>query len=181
MKNIDQYTFLLLGIVLLFTQCKSSLPALSIANKELEQKFNNSANTWNKLKKQNNDSYEFSINEAGELGQFSITKLVVKKGKVIERTFLKTENNNSGFAKLKEIYKETGRSVGQNSKGHVPITLDQIYQDCAANRLTGNEKTQILSLRLDNNGIINTCGYSLKNCEENCFKGNSISGFKWLE
>jgi len=179
LKTVKAVTFFLLLIII---SC-STYKGVKIANTEIEANFNNSLKKWKTLKKSHNDSYEYEVSLSSWVGFRNTTKLVVRKGKLVSREYLETQRNkNDRFADEETlIYKEEGADINKNEKGFKGVLIDQVYNKCGTESLQVDEKENNLYFSINEMGIIKSCGYSPKNCADDCSRGIYISSFKWLE
>jgi len=161
---------------------KDQAEELVIANKSLHNAYYNSTRSWDSLKKEHNNSYEYSIVNSSYSGWRSEIKITVTNGRVTRREYWETTKSiGGGFGALEKVYIEAGRTVGHNKKGGLPITLDRVYIACAQHSLIVDEEMNDISFKTDESGVLAVCGYTPKNCADDCFTGVSIASFKWLE
>ena len=155
---------------------------LVIANKTLHKAYSDSARSWDALKKEHNNSYEYVISEASFSGWSSELKTTVTNGAVSKREYWETKYvEGAGFGPLEKVYTEIHREIGRNKKGGRPATFDKIYIDCARFSLIVDENMNDISFTTDDSGILTACGFTPKNCADDCYRGVSIQSFKWLE
>lgn len=167
--------------ILLLVACQGA-KKIKIINAPIEKAFNESQKKWHKLKQNNGDSYQYSIGFYSWSGYSCTTTIDVKNDKIIARKFMeKVRGKNERFGDTEEIvYVETEGDINTHEKGFQALTIDELYLDCGNKSLQVNEVENDLYFTTDKNGLIKSCGYSLKNCSDDCSEGISIEGFKWL-
>lgn len=78
-------------------------------------------------------------------------------------------------------YTEEKEALNTHQEGSPAITLDELYDNCAAVYLKADTTKNRITFRVDEAGIVSSCGYTPKNCADDCFKGIHITKIKWLD
>jgi len=166
--------FLMTG---LFAACHKS-------NLQYEKDFNKSYNAWLQFKGSSGNSYRYTVAGGSWTGFAWQTTITVTEGKVTQRYFKLTPSPNSNPASIpadKLEWTETGNEIGTHvqSGAAEAITLDQVYEKARTEWLVKRSNTST-DFEAKNNGMISLCGYSNKNCQDDCFIGVYISEIKAL-
>ena len=180
--NTNILGILILTGTFLFISCSGN-KGIRIGNKEIGQAYNESLDTWTQQKKKHNNSYEFAFSHSSWVGYRNTTTVVVKQGKIISRTFSENQLDENDYFTQEEVlvYEEKESEINTHEQGFKAQTIDQVYEDCGTKSLKVSEGQNNLFFKADGNGIIQSCGYSMKNCADDCFNGVTIQNFRWLE
>ena len=151
--------------------------------------YYNSLRTWNKLKLENGDSYSYINSFQSWTGNYTNTIIEVEKGKPISRNYetgiIEYMPKSDGGVDIKntknDTYIENQDNLGTHKAGFSPITMDNIYRNCILNISKVSSLTNNIYFETDNSGILSTCGYVPKNCQDECFEGVEINNFKWIK
>ena len=143
--------------------------------------FIESRSSWKALKKENGDSYEYTLEILSFTGHGNRTTMSIENGKVIKRNYLTFFlNPNTGEMEEQEVYTETGEEVGSNSEGARPLTIDALYETCASEYLVVDTDKNTVYFDTNSEGVISLCGYVPNGCADDCFQGITFSYFAWL-
>lgn len=139
---------------------------------QLQQEWNNSLQTWNKIKTQH-PNYSYTTGFTSWVGYSNETTIKVQDGVVTARSFKEMQQQNQpGYANVGgNMYIEMGPNIGLNQKGAKPLTLDALYATCGADWLNQNVLDNRLYFKTDEQGLLKQCGYRDKRCADDCFKG----------
>ena len=139
------------------------------------------------MKKKHQNCYQFEVYKAAE-GYSSITTMVVRKGKVVERWYKSTADDPKNTQYNVE-WKELGAEVGQHKEqGQRAMTLDNVYMKAASLVYVPKsyprggrpkEEMRYYSFGVDRNGIISTVGVTAVSCVDNCFSGYELRHLSW--
>lgn len=151
-----------------------TLLAVSACNKDGVKyafQLQQSNNALQQFKKANNNSYSYQVTFGSWTGYYTETTITVKEGKVIERAFASKERlgNNQTLTPL-EDWIEDETQLGTHTLGFHPLTLDEVYKKAKEDWLKERDNANTY-LETKNNGMISLCGYSLKQCQDDCFQG----------
>lgn len=144
--------------------------------------YEKSLRKWKKLKKRHQNIYSYSIHdEIYWTGYQSETIISVHKGVVTRRVL--SEFNPVIAANFKDlhfktIYIENKEEINTHSRGNKGQTLDEVYLRCKTYLAVSPTENDIY-FSVDSNGIINTCGYNIKNCEDGCNEGIRIQKIRF--
>jgi len=162
------FTFLIL--VSCFVACKKE----SFSN---ENEFNASLQKWNSYKINNlYNNYSYVAYSASVFGFASETQITVKGGQVISRTYKLTQAKRTATdtVKVLETWTEDEHTMNTHTNGALPLTIDELYEKARKEWLNVNKSQNDIEFQTDANGIIAVCGYTPKNCVDDCFTGISI-------
>lgn len=161
--------------------------------------FEKSYALWQEQKKKHNNSYVLTLAKSSIFGWSGTTKLVIKEGVVVKRSY--SEQHFSPPKKWKPTkWKEKGKNLGKHEDGYGLITLDDIYARAKhylpkpvveEERATDDEKGEIGKIMIgvelityfeaEHDGLVSTVGSRIKGCMDDCFRGYSVRDIKWLE
>lgn len=144
--------------------------------------FSDSRDLWNELKMGNGNSYKYSSRISSVFGFGSITEMIVNDGKVTGRNYQEfTSDVNTGELINTDVsYIELNDEVGNNERGFGPFTIDQLYDSCASEYLTVSASDNFITFETTANGLVETCSYFPKECQDDCSIGFTISSFMFL-
>jgi len=150
--------------VVLCVSCKKE----PVENSELET----SRQFWLKYKAAVNNSYSYISYGGSVFGGYTETKITVQNGKVIKRTYLSgVYPPNSQTLTVKVTWTENTADLNSHNQGAPTLTLDEIYDQAKNDYLTVDRKSNTISFTTDGNGLIASCGYTPKGCQDDCFMG----------
>lgn len=140
-----------------------------------------SRSSWMALKKENGNSYEYSLEVLSFTGHGDRTTMTVDNGKVMKRNYLTFfRDPDTGEIEEQEVYTESGAEVGSNTEGARPLTIDALYETCASEYLVVDEEKNTIYFDTNSEGVISLCGYVPNGCADDCFQGITFSFFAWL-
>lgn len=181
--KFTKISILILSTVLAFAISACKTPqGVSIPDKGISKKYNNSLRTWNKLKVENNNSYTYTVSVSSWVGYREATKITVRAGKAVEREFFsnKMDGQVSGFSEFQTVYQEKETDINTHHRGYKAITIDEIYKTCGGESLQVSGEMNDLHFSTNDEGILKACGSIRKGCMDDCFGGVSITAFEWL-
>lgn len=163
----------ILAICLLFTACKKD---------ENPSKLDNSRKAWQAYKKSVGNSYKYTVYYNLTFGGYRETTIIVINGEVHERKFLYSAYKpNSSDLETKIQWSETGAAIGSHADSAADaITLDQVYVKAPSLINVNPDKNEIY-FAVDSQGLIHTCGYTPKGCQDDCFNGLNIKDIGQLD
>lgn len=169
MKNI-----LYVLILLLCISCKKdSLP--------YNNEFKKSVDAWNAYKASVNNSYSYISYFGSVFGGYTETKITVQNGVVTGRDFVVgIYPPNSNTLQAMKSWTESSATLNSHAEGAAAITLDAIYAKAPNQWLNVDPKNNYIDFTTDSNGLISSCGYSSKNCQDDCFVGVNIKSITKL-
>lgn len=157
------------------------LMVFSCANEAaFDSEFDISLELWNKRKKINGASYLYTVSSVSVFGFGSNTTLTVNNGIVISRAY-EAYNYNEGNKEITESWTENQNELGTHNDGAEAISLDKIYAICKSDILTVNEDENYITFLTENDGVVSTCSYFPKNCQDDCSMGFTISSIVWAD
>jgi len=145
--------------------------------------FKASFHKWQEAKKAHNNSYEYTTTFRSYVGFGHTTIIEVQNGVVVKRTYYEFNRNYNLPTAIETIlkYTEEKEALNTHQEGSPAITLDELYDNCAAVYLKADATKNRVTFRVDEAGIVSSCGYTPKNCADDCFKGIHITKIKWLD
>lgn len=156
---------------------------------KLNSEVKTSIENWNILKKENGASYIYDVSFKSFSGFSSVTKITVIDNKVLKRAYNSYSRFDEDGKELKngealreiESYEETESTIGQNSSGAKALIIDDLYETCLKDVLTVKEIENEIIFTASDNGLLKTCVYIPKGCQDDCSMGVSISNFEWIK
>src|SRR5688572_19061658 len=79
---------------------------------------------WQDFKKTNGDSYSYQVGTSSWVGYRTETTITIKQGKVTERSFLVTMQQDIGGTTVVKEWKEDATQLGMHEEGAALLTLD---------------------------------------------------------
>jgi len=145
----------------------------------IESEFEKSLNVWKEFKKSVNNNYSYTVKTESWAGFGDSTIISVRNGVLHERTYASYAiDSQTGKKKPTANWKETKADLNSHDSGAQTLTLDEIYEKASSVWLKINKKNHIIYFETKNQGLISLCGYSDKNCSDDCFVGVNISSIK---
>ncbi|TCI91825.1 hypothetical protein [Tenacibaculum sp. M341] len=145
-----------------------------------QDKFETSFKSWRSFKKQSKNAYKYVVKNSSWIGLSWETTITVEDGIVIQRVFKYTEIDPSINIDQDDLeWVEEGNDIGTHNNGASPITLDEIYAEAENNWLKDRDDV-IIYFETENNGMISICGYTNKQCSDDCFIGVTIKSIAKL-
>jgi hypothetical protein len=161
----------LIIVSLLISSCKKD----SIAD---ESEFNKSYTQWLSFKSTAHNTYLYTTSFGSWTGYGAEVKTAVINGKVTWRDFISTQLKQNGTSQkdtLKQWHEDADHlNTHPNDVGE-SLTLDDVYQKAKSVWLKADKKTNDIYLETKNNGMISSCGFVPKGCQDDCFNGITIS------
>lgn len=157
--------FFLLGS--LIVSCKKDLA--------YKNKYEDSYHAWLKFKKASGNSYRYLVATGSWTGAFSDMVITVKNGIVVQRDFTSGNIDPETHQRiLRETWTE-GEDEINTHEGYAPaMTLDEVYHKAKTDWLKKRDHADTY-FEAANQGMISSCGYVEKGCQDDCFIGISIS------
>ena len=168
-----------LPFLILSCELESMVPALSMQG-DSGYTYSESRSLWLQMKRDNGNSYEYSIDVTSWTGNGNTTTIIIQDGEAVGRIYQEyfmdpdTGIKNNGFG-----YSETGVDVGTHEAGAKPMTMDEIYGACLAEYLIADPENNTIYFDTDDVGLMILCGFVPDQCADDCFEGFMLSGFKW--
>ncbi len=164
--NIYLIALLLTGA--LFASCKKS-------DIKYESNYEASYRSWTDFKQSSQNSYRYMVSFGSWTGAGSETTITVTNGKITGRSFVaKTyEDPQSNVITIVKEWTEDESSINTHGEGYPAMTLDEVYQKAKTDWLL-KRKDVTTYFETNNGGMISSCGYTPKNCIDDCFTGIKI-------
>lgn len=176
------FIFTLPLFLILFTSCSMESVRENV-DKEGENGFNfrESKLQWEKLKKLNGNSYSYGILEQSFAGNGSETTIVVKKGKVTSRFYeaFEIDQNDGTKTILYSYVEESKKELGSHPEGALPVTMDELYRSCISQYLIADPDSNEVHFETNEDGVMMLCGFVPYGCQDDCYRGFSLSHFEW--
>lgn len=177
MKNrILIITLLLLGSII--SSCSSD------DDFNYQSDFENSHNAWLNFKESSNNSYKYVVNGGSVFTTYGWeTTIKVSNGVIVERSFRYTAGAEDFIPVDQLEWTENENEINspehENTSASTALTLDEIYEKAEQEWLI-KRKDATSYFESENNGLISTCGYTKKNCLDDCFVGITIKSIVTL-
>lgn len=181
MKKFYSIFVLPLSCLLFFSCSVDAMQEKLDVEGEYGYDFRESRKAWKNLKKQNGDSYVYTILEQSWTGHGSETVLRVEKGKVTSRYYVAfTISDEDGARTITNSYEETSKKgIGSHSLGAPPLTIDNLYSTCISQYLTVDHEANEVLFETNEEGVMMLCGFVPIGCHDDCYRGIRISEFYW--
>lgn len=172
MKTI--YTLLSFLLLLTVTSCKKDAISHSAD-------YNNSYYAWLDFKGTTNNSYRYTVSFGSWTGYGTETVITVQNGKVAGRSFVAKQHPNMPNAAIVILahWTEDESSLNTHDAGAVSRTLDEVYQLAKEDWLKKRSDADTY-FEAGNNGLLSSAGYVPKGCQDDCFRGISITKIEAL-
>lgn len=142
---------------------------------------------WKELKQMNGTSYSYDVKTNSFSGFGSITTIIVTNNVITKRTYESYRLFDNDFKPLsfeeriiQETFIETTEELNSNTLGAKTATIDELYKSCINKYLKVDPNKNIITFKIFNTGLMSTCSYFPKDCQDDCTIGVSISNFKWI-
>ncbi len=162
---------LLLTAITLLSACKKD----GIAKKD---EFQTSYEKFQNFKKSSANSYTYIATSGSVFGYSSTTTITITNGVVIGRDYKAYRLNDAHQSVLYISWTEDKSSISTHTQGQDALTLDQIYTKAKNEWLKVDTKANDIYFETDANGLIASCGYVPKECQDDCFNGIHISSIQ---
>lgn len=163
-RSIYLLIFLFFGS--LIVSCKKDL--------EFKSKFDKSYKAWQDFRKSSDNSYRYSVHTASWTGASSQTIITVKAGKVVRRSYIaKMIDRETNKPVVVKEWNENQEDINTHDYAASPITLDEVYHKAKTDWLKKRDHADTY-FETKNQGMISSCGYIEKGCQDDCFIGVSI-------
>jgi hypothetical protein len=131
--------------------------------------------SWLDFKDSSGNSYRYKVVSGSWTGYGTETIITVKKGKVVERSFVAKAyaNNGTNTINILEQWTEDESQLSSHEKGAALRTMDEIYQLAKTDWLQKRDDATTY-FEAKNHGLISSCGYVPNGCADDCFQGISI-------
>lgn len=150
----------------------TSSPARSVP--EMRDKLAKSRAAWSALLASKGPRYTYRRSFTSWTGHGFETTVVVDGSKVIERRYLERSRSTAGETSMGQTWVESGNAVGSHTEGHPAVTLDALYDECAAKLATIDLSTTLVYFDIGGDGLLRTCLTVEKGCADDCSRGVSI-------
>lgn len=150
--KFNQIVTILMYFVLLLSCKKSDI--------QHEDAFDKSYKTWLSFKRNNQNSYRYSVVSGSWVGISSQTIITVTDGRITERYFKRTvpKDYHIPSEELEWTEKENEINTKTNTPAAAPLTLDEIYHKAKTKWLIKRDNAKIY-FEAENNGLISLSGY----------------------
>ncbi|RYF26235.1 MAG: hypothetical protein EOO42_01995 [Flavobacteriales bacterium] len=161
---------LLVLIVTSFAACKKD-------DIVYDDAFRKSNRAWLAFKKESNNNYSYNVSVGSWTGYGSNTIILVKNGKVVERSF-KSQNITYTTTGMEIVERESWTETATNLNTHdngaaTTLTLDEVYAKAKSIWLVKRKDAETF-FEANNNGMISLAGYVENGCQDDCFNGITI-------
>ncbi|RCH53596.1 hypothetical protein DJ568_16970 [Mucilaginibacter hurinus] len=163
------FTVIILFLCICLTACKKDA---------VNTEYDNSFKAWQSFKKSSNNSYYYVTEFVSWTGFRSETKITVMNGTVVSREYesrIVEAREDTVIVQPIEKWREAADSIGKHDTGFEPVTLDVVYYKAKNEWLKVDKNKNRIHFENKNNGMISVCGYSPKNCADDCVRGVYIT------
>ncbi|NCD71933.1 hypothetical protein [Mucilaginibacter agri] len=155
--------------VLLFAACKKD-------NISKKSEYDDSYEKFQAFKKSSANTYSYVAASGSVFGVSSSTTISVINGQVVSRSYKRYQTRgNGGGNVLVTSWTEDKATLGSHTEGYQALTLDKVYEQAKNVWLKADKKANDIYFEVDANGLISSCGYVPKGCQDDCFTGITIS------
>ncbi|QKJ29956.1 hypothetical protein HQ865_09375 [Mucilaginibacter mali] len=128
---------------------------------------------WNAFKSTVNNSYTYTVITASFSGSSTETNITVRNGVVTERAYT-LYTSNSGNRSVVKTWTENSATLNTHTEVPPSLTIDEIYAKAKAEWLSVDKSKNEIYFEINDDGMISTCGYFPKGCQDDCFIGVNI-------
>ncbi|SDC65130.1 hypothetical protein [Niabella drilacis] len=165
----------LLFIATLLTAC------LSCKKTALENDYQQSYRTWIGFRDSSNNHYQYTKTFTSWTGSRSEYTVIVKKGQVVQQEYKGYELNAGAHQPAPQTsWTEDAASLNTHHNYEPALTLDQVYTKAGSEWLKVNRDKNMIYFEVQNRGMISSCGFVPKGCQDDCFTGIHISDIRAL-
>jgi hypothetical protein len=162
---------LLAGSLLAGTLLAASLVAAACGASDTS--FEDSRAAWDRVAAEHPD-YLYARPHVSWTGAWHRTTVTVEAGVVTERHFEGGDvDPESGEPRVTETWTETGNELGTHPGAHPPVTMPQLYDECAT-ILARDPVAGEVRFEVDERGLLATCTYRPLDCVDDCTEGIEI-------
>lgn len=157
---------LVLG-VFLFSACKKDA---------LQSRYEQSHVAWQDFKKLSDNTYSYTVTTSSWSGSGTSTIVKVTNGVVTGRDYTAFRvDSQSGQRTTYEFWTENPANLNSHKSGAVSMNLDAVYEKAASIWLKADTKQNTVYFETNNHGMISNCGYTSRDCADDCFTGITIT------
>lgn len=142
-----------------------------------QSRLSQSRSSWAALKSANGSSYRYTARDASFSGYRWQTTVEVLQDRVLRRTF----RSETETGAEDQAWVEEGSALGSHAGAAPPLTIEGVYEECAAEVLTKDPGANSITVTFHSNGLLETCTYFPKNCADDCAVGVRVSSFEFLK
>lgn len=163
----------------MFSVLMLSLLISSCEKGAIQSDFDKSLSVWQEFKKSVSNNYTYTVKTESWAGFGDSTIIAVQNGMVTGRKYASyVIDSQTGRKNPTASWTETKANLNSHDSGAQTITIDEIYEKASTEWLKINKNENTIHFETKNQGIISTCGYTNKNCNDDCFVGVVISNIK---
>lgn len=145
----------------------------------VETDFDKSLNVWKEFKKSVNNNYAYTVKSESWAGFGDSTIITVRSGVVTARKYTSyVIDSQTGKKNPTGNWTETKSDLNSHDSGAKAMTIDEIYEKASSEWLKIDKNDNSIHFETKNQGMISLCGYTNKNCKDDCFVGVVISNIK---
>lgn len=154
---------------------------LSCKKNAFESNYNKSYRSWHAFRDSSHNHYQYTkvfYSWTGYRAEYIIT---VKEGVVVKQEY-KGYDPNTGThqPELKTSWSEDAATINTHHSYEQALTLDQVYAKAKNEWLTVNRDENMIYFEAGNRGMISSCGFVPKGCQDDCFRGIRITDIRGL-
>lgn len=168
-------TYIILFITLICNSCKKD--AVDSVTSSTGITYSQSLSNWQSYKQSVHNNYTYTATSGSVFGFYSETKITVQNGVVTARDYmLYTQATGSITYTVTKTWSETSANLNKHGQyeGAEVLTIDEVYTKAKSVWLVADKGSNSIYFETDSKGIISTCGFVPKGCQDDCFNGIRI-------
>lgn len=140
-----------------------------------KNKYEDSYKTWLKFRKSSGNSYTYMVATDSWTGAYTEMVITVKNGKIVQRDFSRGDPDPESRQRIvRETWSEGENEINTHETVAPAMTLDEVYDKARTDWLKKRDNANTY-FEAQNQGMISSCGYVEKGCQDDCFVGIRIS------
>jgi len=165
------WTLMLVSIAVSAASCGKS------SDDKMDTQLQVAEATWASAKPSCAD-YHYAAQSSSVFGSRSTTTIEISGGQPVRRSFVGSGYGSSGTdAAPAETWDESSAAeVGTHTDGAPALTVEQLFASCESS-LSQDPTQNTLTLVVGTDGVPTACGYTPKNCVDDCYNGFRLSDF----
>ncbi|MCF3111162.1 hypothetical protein LL912_20405 [Niabella sp. CC-SYL272] len=166
-----KYQFLLMITMLIIClSCKKAV---------FEDDYQQSYRTWLSFRDNSRNQYQYTKVFSSWSGSKTEYTITVKNGAVIRQEYKGfIMNYDIHQQELKETWIETTDNINTHHPYETALTLDKVYIKAKNEWLKVNPDENHIYFETQNRGMISSCGFVPKGCQDDCFQGIRITDIR---
>jgi len=172
---------------------KSTLPALALVGllalgscgasdaPQDQAALTKSRATWTTARDAAHGDYIYEVLRTTFIGGVYTTRISVGDNRVTKREYQAAIGGDGIENPVATDWVETGvDQVGTHPEGAPAVTIDELYTRCQDDVLTRDRSSNDITLLFRPDGILDTCAYTPRGCQDDCATGVWVSTLEFL-